>query len=348
MINLLCCLFILTIHSRADSSKVQPQLASKTIVDHLNRTVEVLREPLCIVSLDPIATQIIYLLNAQDKLIAFDYMSRSSIWVRKIDPDWSRRQVLTLGNTPPNVEAVAALKPDIIIQGAFFHDQAVQLEKIAPLVAFDFHARPAVDAVALIGKCIGKEKRAQELIEYCTRKTAEITAITSLIPRKDRPTVFYESYRSVSGGNPALSTCGNKAYQHGLIEKAGGINLGENFLLIWQTVDPELLVRWDPYAIFVPPAVQRKKYDTQKPLQDSPVFGILSAAKNHRYFVMPDGVISSSANSPEGIIGLQFMAKKLHPDKFSGLNMESEVREFYAKWYNYRLSNEEVNQILNP
>jgi iron complex transport system substrate-binding protein len=62
---------------------------------------------------------------------------------------------------------------------------------------------------------------------------------------------------------------------------------------------------------------------------------------------MPDGGLSSD-NSPEGIIGLLFMAKKLHPDKFSGLNMENEVREFYAKWYNYRLSNEEVNQILNP
>jgi iron complex transport system substrate-binding protein len=280
-------------------------------------------------------------------MIAFDYMSRSSIWIRKIDTCWSRRQVLTLGNTPPNVEAVAALKPDIIIQGAFLPDQAAQLEKVAPVVAFDFHARSTVDAVELIGKSIGKEKRAQELIEYLNKKTAEITSITSLILRKNRPTVFYESYRSGSGGTPALSTCGKIGYQHGLIEKAGGINLGEKLPLVWQPVDPELLVQWDPYAIFVPPNVQRQKIDTLKHIKASLVLNLLSATKNHRYYVMPD-VGLSSANSPEGIIGLQFMAKKLHPDKFPGLNMESEVREFYAKWYNYRLSDEEVNQILNP
>jgi iron complex transport system substrate-binding protein len=352
MINLFCCMFILAMQSTvlpaADSSYAQPQSTKKTIVDHLDRAVEIVDDPCRIISLDPISTQIIYLLNAQDKLIAFDYMSKSSKWVRKIDPDWSRRHVLTYGKTLPNLEAVAALKPDLIILGAFFHDQVVQVEKVGPCIAFDFHSRPAVDALELIGKAVGKEKRAQELIEYLDKKITEVTKKTNLIPRKDRPTVFYESYRSNAGGNLALSTCGNRAYQQGLIEKAGGINLGENFPVVWQAVDPELLIKWDPDFIVVPPAVQGQKNSAVQRIETNPVLNILSAVKNHRYFVTPDGELSSTANSPEGIIGLQFIAKKLHPDTFAGLNMENEVKEFWTKWYGYRLSDEEVNQILNP
>jgi iron complex transport system substrate-binding protein len=351
MINPLCCLIILailpTVALAADSSHGQIPNPKKTIVDHLNRTVEIVNNPCRIISLDPISTQIIYLLKAQDKLIAFDYMSKNNKWAHKIDPDWPKRQVLAYGKTLPNLEAVAALKPDLIIQGAFFRDQAAQMGKVGPLIAFDFHSRPAVDAVELIGNAIGKEKRARELIDYLNAKTTEVTKITSLIQRKDRPMVFYESYRSNTGGNPVLSTCGNKAYQHGLIEKAGGINLGEKFPAVWQAVDPELLLKWDPYVMIVPPAVQGQK-NAAKRIETNPVLNMISAVKNRRYYVTPDGVISSTANSPEGIIGLQFIAKILHPDKFIGLNLENEVRAFWTKWYDYRLSDEEVNQILHP
>jgi iron complex transport system substrate-binding protein len=343
MINLLCCIFILsiqlTIASAADSSLVQPQSTKKTIIDHLNRTVEVLNNPRRIVTLHPIATQIIYILNAQDKLIAFDYLSKKSNWVQKIDPDWAGRQVLTFGETPPNLEELAALKPDIIIEGAYYPKQVNQIAKVATIVAFDFHSHPAVDAVDLIGKAIGKERVAKELIEYINAKTAAITAITSTIPRQHRPVVFYGSFQSASNKGFTLRTCGNKAYQHGLIEKAGGINIGENNPEIWIALDPELILKRDPYALFA--------RITLSDLKNNPILGGLSSIKNKRYYSMPEGELSFGANAPEGILGLEFMAKKLHPDKFTGLNLEDEVKEFYLKWYRYKLSHEETSQILN-
>lgn len=324
------------------------QNAKIIIVDHLDRTVEVLKNPKRIVSLHPIATQIIYLLNAQDNLISFDNMSSACKWVHKIDPDWASREILTFGDVPPNIEAIAAINPDIVIQGAYFPGQVDQVEKVAAVVSFDFHLRSAVDAIELIGKVIGKEKRAHELIEYLNNKTKEITAITSLIAREHRPTVFYQTYQSSSDGNFVLNICGNKAYQHGLIEKAGGINLGENYPVIWQSVDKELILYWEPDVMFIRPPVRAKKNLTIKDLESNPVLNKLMLFKNKRFYIAPDGEFSSTVNAPEGIIGLQFMAKKLHPAKFAWLNLENEVKEFYSKWYNYRLSDQEVNQILNP
>jgi iron complex transport system substrate-binding protein len=337
MINLLYCMLILAIQSSATTIGSG---TSKTIVDHLNRTVEVLNNPRRIVSLHPIGTQIIYTLNAQDKLIAFDNLSKNSKWVQKIDPDWAGRHVLTLGDSPPNLEELAGLKPDIVIEGAYFPKQVNQIAKVAIVVAFDFHSHPAVDAVDLIGKAIGKEREAKELIEYINAKTAAITAITSTIPRQQRPVIFYGSFQSASNKGFTLRTCGNKAYQHGLIEKAGGINICENSPVIWEALDPELLLKRDPYVLFA--------RITPNDLKNNPILSGLSSIKNKRYYQMPEGELSFGANAPEGILGLEFMAKKLHPDKFIGLNLENEVKEFYSKWYRYKLSNEEAYRILNP
>ena len=41
------------------------------------------------------------------------------------------------------------------------------------------------------------------------------------------------------------------------------------------------------------------------------------------------------------------MAKILHPDIFSELDMEKEVAEFYEKFFGYDLSKDEAGRILN-
>jgi iron complex transport system substrate-binding protein len=334
--------------SKTASTTAPSQNERRTVVDHLDRTVSILNNPQRIISLHPIATQIIYCLNSQDKMIAFDNISKPRAWVHKIDPQWDKRQVLTFGDSPPNTEAVAALNPDIVIQGAYWPEQVDKVSQVATVVAFNFHSRPTEDAVDLIGKAIGKEKEAQELIKYIKDKTAAITNITSKIPREQRPTTMYETYQTVTGGGFTLSTCGNKAYQHGLIEKAGGVNLGENFPVIWQAVDPEQLLKWDPDVMFMRPPVEGQKNITLQDLKNDVVLNKLTLVSKGKYYLMPDGEFSSPVNAPEGILGLEFMAKKLYPDKFQWLSLENEYKEFYSKWFRYQLSDEEVAQIINP
>ena len=41
-------------------------------------------------------------------------------------------------------------------------------------------------------------------------------------------------------------------------------------------------------------------------------------------------------------------AKILYSELFADLNLEAKVREFYAKFYDYDLSEDELELILNP
>lgn len=43
-----------------------------------------------------------------------------------------------------------------------------------------------------------------------------------------------------------------------------------------------------------------------------------------------------------------WLAKTLYPNEFKDLNLEQKTREFYKKFYNYDLSNEELKEILYP
>jgi iron complex transport system substrate-binding protein len=281
-------------------------------------------------------------------MIAFDNISRPRKWVHRIDPDWAQRKVLSFGDTPPNVEAVASLRPDLVIQGSTWQKQVEQMAKVAKVVSFDFHSRSIVEIVELLGKSIGKEERAKELIKYLNQKTEFITGITRKIPREKRPRVVYQAYQNQSGGFISLRTCGNRAYQHRLIEAAGGINSGKNFPVVWQNVDTERLLTWNPDVMFMRNPLEGEKRITLEEMRNNPIMNRLTLVKDGRFYFSPDGEFSSIVDCPEGILGLEFMAKKLHPDKFAHLNLEKEVKEFYSLWYRCNLNDEEVRQILYP
>jgi iron complex transport system substrate-binding protein len=322
---------------------------TRTLIDHLDRTVEVMTKPQRIISLHMISTEIIYMLNAQDKMLAFDSTSAAGAWTPRLDPDCTNREVLSIGDTPPNVEAIAVLKPDIVIGAASWPEQIGQVANIAKIVAFDFHGKTTIEAIDLIGKAIGKEAEAQELILYLNGKTEAITAITDTLTREQRPKTVYGSVQSASSEGMTLRTCGNQAFQHGLIEKAGGINLGEDFPVTWQALTTEELLNWTPDVMFMSPSSSPgKKSVTLEDMENDPALHELTLVKNGRFYLAPYGAYPCVNNAPESIIGLEFLAKNLHPDRFGALDLKAEVKELYSRWYRYQLNDEELETILNP
>jgi len=50
--------------------------------------------------------------------------------------------------------------------------------------------------------------------------------------------------------------------------------------------------------------------------------------------------------SSEGTLLMEFIAKTLHPELFQDLNMVQEVKDYYAKFYNYTPMDDQANRIL--
>ena len=72
----------------------------------------------------------------------------------------------------------------------------------------------------------------------------------------------------------------------------------------------------------------------------------LSAVKNHAVYAVPSGVFYWDMGLQK-ILLVMHMAKLLHPEEFADLDMVQEVQYFYETFYDYPLSAEQAQQILN-
>ena len=72
----------------------------------------------------------------------------------------------------------------------------------------------------------------------------------------------------------------------------------------------------------------------------------LSAVKNNNVFNIPVGFVSFEQTCAESSLFIYDMANKLYPDLFD-YDMEALTKECIKKYFNYDLSDSDVNNILN-
>jgi iron complex transport system substrate-binding protein len=97
-----------------------------------------------------------------------DYDATTRPWAEELLP---AEEIPTVGDAEIDLEAVAALEPDLIVGVYSFMDQTVydQLSGIAPTLAqtdeYDDGATPWQEQTLLIGQALGREEEAQQLVD---------------------------------------------------------------------------------------------------------------------------------------------------------------------------------------
>ena len=121
---------------------------------------------------------------------------------------------------------------------------------------------------------------------------------------------------------------------------AGGKLVSQNISQQVPDVTMEQVISWNPDII-----IMGRMNNTQLVMND-PKWKDINAVKNGKVYVNPNGVMYWDYSS-EGILLLEYLAKTFYPDKFADLDMKTEVKEYYTKFYHYNLTDDEVNRILN-
>lgn len=114
-----------------------------------------------------------------------------------------------VGTVPePDLEAIAALEPDLILGTESRHSQLFeQLEAIAPTVFMETQADPWQDNVLLIGEALGQADEAQQLLDGFNDRCAELKdtldvdgETANLIRPRDETTLSLYGPVSFAGG----------------------------------------------------------------------------------------------------------------------------------------------------
>ena len=101
----------------------------------------------------------------------------------------------------------------------------------------------------------------------------------------------------------------------------------------WTKVSFEQVAAWNPDQIYII-AYFDNPLEVVASLKADPQWAMLSAVQNNQLHAFPKDAISWDQADPRWIIGLTWLAKTTHPDRFSEMDIFEEVQTFFMQMYN--------------
>lgn len=313
--------------------------------DQENREVRLAKAAERIVSIViPMASTVIALDGSTKKLVGMNPTAKSAVMegiLGKIFPEAKDiPSDVTAPNFVPNVEALTATNPDLIIQWGGRGDDIV-----APITNAGLNAMLILygteqltrDYMTMTAKALGKPERIGELVEWRDRVQKDIEAKAEAIPEDKRPKVLYLG--NALSNITASGTKGN--YNAWYIELVGGKNASAD-LNGTVTINKEQIAEWDPDVILLNAFEAKLGVDW---VYDDPILSLTKAARNKRVYKMPLGGYRWDPPNQESPLSWMWSANLIQPDVFK-YDVRSEMKTYYKMLYNYELTDADIDGIL--
>lgn len=235
--------------------------------------------PQAIISLAPTQTEILFAIGAGEQVIAVDQMSNY--------PAEALAKPHDLSGFEPNVEAIAALDPDLVVIGDDFKGIAEQLTQLG----IDTWASPApttileaYDQIEQIGAVTGHIAEAAELVANMQADIA--AAVAGFVPAGSEPLSYYHEL------DPTLYTVTGNTFVgqvyalFGLVNVADAAEPGNDY----PQLNAEFLIAADPDLIFLADA----NWSGESPatVAARPGWDQVAAVKNGTVIVIDDDIAS--------------------------------------------------------
>lgn len=266
-------------------------------VDMLGRRVAVPARPVRIVSLAPSMTEMLYAVGAQDRLVGVsdfcDY------------PPEARRKPKVGGIYTPSVEAIVALRPDLVLATSEGNrpEDVRSLETLGLPVyvmrPLDFDS--VLASIARLGEVLGDPAGAARLVGDLQGRADAIARAVAGVPR---PRVLY-----VLWGSPLISS-GRDTLITDLITRAGGESVTAGDALPYPRLSIEMALERRPERVILA-RHGHLGIDDQLRMWDS--LGVLPAVRAGRVQSVDGDLVHRPG--PRIVDGLRALAHALHPER---------------------------------
>ena len=314
------------------SSNVESKDNKVTVVDQLGREVELDGTPEKIVSSYYISTSLLINLGVQDKLVGIEAKAKTREMYKKVAKELI--DLPAVGTSKEiNVEECANLNPDLVIIPTRLKEFIPKFEELKiPVIAIEPETLDQFkETVKLIGKAVGKEEKANKLVNYYDDTISKVKELNKNLTEKQN--VY------LAGSDSVLKTCTSKMYQNYMFEVCGGENVTKELTDgYWTTVSVEELVKKNPDVIYM---VGYASYSKDDILKDERLKGV-NAIKNNKVYVFPSTLEAWDYPTPSSMLGILWLENNLHPDLYSKEDYIQDAKEFYKEFYDIEVSEEEL------
>ena len=290
-----------------------------TVTDQGGREVTLEAPAEKIVSCYYLVTASLLTLGQKDKIVGIEMKAGSRELYKLAAPEFLDLPGVGSGKET-NVEAIAALEPDLVLLPSKQSEAADTLAGLGiPTAVVEPETYDAFnELLSMLGTLCGCEDEAAELTAYYNGVADRVTELTRDV---EKPAVY------LCGEASYLRACAGGMYQREMIEMAGGTCVSADLEgAKWADISAEQLAAWDPEVIF---AVQYALDDIRG---DAALSGVRAVAED-RLYTVPSEIEAWDYPQPSSILGLLWMTHILHPELVTEEDYVKEAREFYKTYF---------------
>jgi iron complex transport system substrate-binding protein len=290
----------LVLAALAPAVRAAQDVPARVVTDETGRKVTVPAEVRRIVSIAPSITETLYALGAEERLVGdTDYCD---------DPPEAKTKPHVGAPLNPSLEAILALKPDLVIATRAINrrETVLALERLGvPVYATDPRSvEGTVDSIEALGELIGAGREGKTLATQLRARLDELRRRLAGRPPKRVLFVVWE--------DPLISV-GPHTFLADALRRAGAESAVET-TQDWPKLSLEEAVRLQPEALVFASAGAGAGTDDYDGLRERPGWRALEAVKRGRIVVVSDAL---DRPAPRMVDAIEQLARQLHPEAFS-------------------------------
>jgi iron complex transport system substrate-binding protein len=283
--------------------------ALQNLVDDTGYKTSLTAYPERIVSLAPSCTEILFAIDAGDKVVGVsdycNYPYNFAAWI-------AAGNMTSIGGfEDPNMEVITALDPDLILTSGGVQEESVDTLRergYKVLVLDPISIAGILKNIELVGNATGKRAEATAFVNDITNR---IEVVENTVSNADKPKVYYEVYYDAT----ASWTIGALAWQSELIEKAGGTNLFEDQQIDYYQYQAEALIDRNPDVIVLPgEGMGTGTAESLDAVKTRPGWDTTNAVQNDRLYQIDSDIIERSGSRLAE--AAEQLAEFFHPELF--------------------------------
>lgn len=347
-----------TTASASASASASAIPAEVTITDHADRTVTVPTDPKKVAILDiyPLPSLLTVYLNSADSIVAMEPVSMNAAKagiLSQLYPDILNVNTDIMNGDDVNMEALAALQPDVVFYNAAKKDEAQQLED-AGLTAVGISATKFnYDAIKTYQEWMSlldqiypdyAGKRGTQAGDYVSQVYNDVQDKVKDVTDKQKVLFLYQY------DDTAMVTSSSKFFGQWWCDAVGAANVAQDVPAdnMNAKITMEQVYEWNPDVIIITNFTKTTPDDLYNNAVGSDDWSSVKAVQDKRVYKMPLGVYRTYTPGIDTPLTLEWLAQAVYPDLFSDVDVASDVRDYYNKLFGVTLTDDQISAMYTP
>lgn len=332
--------------------------AEVTITDHADRTVTVPTDPKKVAILDiyPLPSLLTVYLNSADSIVAMEPVSMNAAKagiLSQLYPDILNVNTDIMNGDDVNMEALAALQPDVVFYNAAKKDEAQQLED-AGLTAVGISATKFnYDAIKTYQEWMSlldqiypdyAGKRGTQAGDYASQVYNDVQDKVKDVTDKQKVLFLYQY------DDTAMVTSSSKFFGQWWCDAVGAANVAQDVPAdnMNAKITMEQVYEWNPDVIIITNFTKTTPDDLYNNAIGSDDWSSVKAVQDKRVYKMPLGVYRTYTPGIDTPLTLEWLAQAVYPDLFSDVDVASDVKDYYNKLFGVTLTDDQISAMYTP